>query len=208
MSTLAPATCRVAVVTGFIGQDNEGRITTLGRGGSDLTASTLGAAVGMDEIQVWKDVNGEQVPTVQGTQWGVRASVRVGCSGMKVADGLACRALRRSVRGRLGTPHCHTRLFLSARLTLTLTPRPWAAGIMTANPKVVPDAVPVPFVSFEEASELAYFGAEVRCFTTRGLGQGSGSGSSLGVNEMCYWPIGLLRGGLGLGITGSVHRGP
>eukprot|EP00952_Eustigmatos_sp_NYUAD-ZCMA_P008394 34971-Eustigmatos_ZCMA.PRE.1 len=32
---------------------------------------------------------------------------------------------------------------------------------MTANPKVVPTAVPVPFVSFEEASELAYFGAEI-----------------------------------------------
>lgn len=35
------------------------------------------------------------------------------------------------------------------------------AGIMTANPKVVPTAQPVPFVSFEEASELAYFGAEI-----------------------------------------------
>eukprot|EP00624_Nannochloropsis_granulata_P000129 evm.model.NODE_10460_length_6450_cov_19.326511.1 len=81
----------VAVVTGFIGHDPEGRITTLGRGGSDLTASTLGAAVPVDEIQVWKDVN----------------------------------------------------------------------GIMTANPKVVSNAVPVPFVSFEEASELAYFGAEI-----------------------------------------------
>jgi hypothetical protein len=49
---------RVAVVTGFIGHDSQGRVTTLGRGGSDLTASTLGAAVGVDEIQVWKDVNG------------------------------------------------------------------------------------------------------------------------------------------------------
>jgi hypothetical protein len=49
----------VAVVTGFIGHDPEGRITTLGRGGSDLTASTLGAATDVDEIQVWKDVNGE-----------------------------------------------------------------------------------------------------------------------------------------------------
>lgn len=81
----------MAVVTGFIGHDEQGRITTLGRGGSDLTASTLGAAVPVDEIQVWKDVN----------------------------------------------------------------------GIMTANPKVVEDAIPVPFVTFEEASELAYFGAEI-----------------------------------------------
>lgn len=82
---------RVAVVTGFIGHDAEGRITTLGRGGSDLTATTLGSAVPVDEIQVWKDVD----------------------------------------------------------------------GIMTANPKVVPDAIPVPYVTFEEASELAYFGAEI-----------------------------------------------
>ena len=81
----------VPVVTGFIAHDKEGRITTLGRGGSDLTASTLGVASNVDEIQVWKDVN----------------------------------------------------------------------GIMSANPKLVPDAVPVPFVSFEEAAELAYFGAEI-----------------------------------------------
>jgi len=85
------ATTSVPVVTGFIAHDKQGRITTLGRGGSDLTASTLGVATGVDEIQVWKDVN----------------------------------------------------------------------GIMTANPKLVPDAIPVPFVSFDEAAELAYFGAEI-----------------------------------------------
>jgi aspartate kinase len=48
----------VAVVTGFIGHDGNKRITTLGRGGSDLTATALGAALGVDEIQVWKDVDG------------------------------------------------------------------------------------------------------------------------------------------------------
>ena len=36
-----------------------GAITTLGRGGSDLTATLLGAALGVDEVQVWKDVDGE-----------------------------------------------------------------------------------------------------------------------------------------------------
>ena len=36
-----------------------GAITTLGRGGSDLTATVLGAALGVDEVQVWKDVDGE-----------------------------------------------------------------------------------------------------------------------------------------------------
>ena len=83
----------VAVITGFIGKDSEGSITTLGRGGSDLTASLLGAAAGYDEVQVWKDVD----------------------------------------------------------------------GILSADPRVVgwENAVPVPFVSYTEAAELAYFGAKV-----------------------------------------------
>ncbi len=37
-----------------------GAITTLGRGGSDLTATVLGAALELEEVQVWKDVDGEQ----------------------------------------------------------------------------------------------------------------------------------------------------
>jgi aspartate kinase len=81
----------VAVVTGFIGHDPNGKITTLGRGGSDLTATALGAALGLDEIQVWKDVD----------------------------------------------------------------------GILSTDPRVVPHAVALDQVSFEEASELAYFGAQV-----------------------------------------------
>ena len=81
----------VPVVTGFIGQDDNGRITTLGRGGSDLTATVIGAAAGVDEIQVWKDVD----------------------------------------------------------------------GIMTTDPRLVKAALPVDQVTYEEAAELAYFGAEV-----------------------------------------------
>ncbi len=81
----------VAVVTGFIGHDPEGKITTLGRGGSDLTATAIGAALDLDEIQVWKDVD----------------------------------------------------------------------GILSTDPNIVPHAVPLDRVSFEEASELAYFGAQV-----------------------------------------------
>jgi len=81
----------VAVVTGFIGKDPNGKITTLGRGGSDLTATALGASLGLDEIQVWKDVD----------------------------------------------------------------------GILSTDPRVVSHAVPLDQVSFEEASELAYFGAQV-----------------------------------------------
>jgi len=81
----------VAVVTGFIGHDPNGKITTLGRGGSDLTATALGASLGLDEIQVWKDVD----------------------------------------------------------------------GILSTDPRVVPHAVALDQVSFEEAAELAYFGAQV-----------------------------------------------
>lgn len=81
----------VAVVTGFIGHDPNGKITTLGRGGSDLTATALGAALRLDEIQVWKDVD----------------------------------------------------------------------GILSTDPRLVSKAVALDQVSFEEASELAYFGAQV-----------------------------------------------
>mmetsp|Transcript_20918 Transcript_20918/g.45414 ORF Transcript_20918/g.45414 Transcript_20918/m.45414 type:complete len:532 (+) Transcript_20918:225-1820(+) len=81
----------VGIVTGFIGHDPKGKITTLGRGGSDLTATFLGAAIGVDEIQVWKDVD----------------------------------------------------------------------GILTTDPRIVEAAQPVSEVSYEEASELAYFGAQV-----------------------------------------------
>lgn len=81
----------VAVVTGFIGHDKAKRITTLGRGGSDLTATALGAAIGVDEVQTWKDVD----------------------------------------------------------------------GILTTDPRLVANAVPLTDVTYEEASELAYFGAKV-----------------------------------------------
>mmetsp|Transcript_29724 Transcript_29724/g.91486 ORF Transcript_29724/g.91486 Transcript_29724/m.91486 type:complete len:532 (-) Transcript_29724:87-1682(-) len=46
------------VVTGYIAQDEQGTITTLGRDGSDLTATVIGAAVRASEVQIWKDVSG------------------------------------------------------------------------------------------------------------------------------------------------------
>jgi len=79
------------VVTGFIAKDEKGDITTLGRGGSDLTATMIAAACKAQEAQVWKDVD----------------------------------------------------------------------GILTADPRVVKQAKPVEAVTYEEASELAYFGAQV-----------------------------------------------
>jgi len=81
----------VPIVTGFIAKDRNGNITTLGRGGSDLTATIIGAAMDAEEIQTWKDVD----------------------------------------------------------------------GIMTTDPRICPDAKPVPEVTYEEAQELAMFGAQV-----------------------------------------------
>ncbi len=81
----------IPIVTGFIAKDKKGIITTLGRGGSDLTATIIGSAMGAKEIQTWKDVD----------------------------------------------------------------------GIMTTDPRVVKEARPVPEVTYEEAQELAMFGAQV-----------------------------------------------
>ncbi len=49
---------RVVVVAGFQGVDDEGSITTLGRGGSDTTAVALAAALHADECQIYTDVDG------------------------------------------------------------------------------------------------------------------------------------------------------
>ena len=49
---------RVVVVAGFQGVDDEGNITTLGRGGSDTTGVALAAALKADECQIYTDVDG------------------------------------------------------------------------------------------------------------------------------------------------------
>ncbi len=49
---------KIPVIPGFIAKSFNGEITTLGRGGSDLTASVIGAALKCEEIQTWKDVDG------------------------------------------------------------------------------------------------------------------------------------------------------
>jgi len=79
------------VVTGFLGRTADGRVTTLGRGGSDYSAALIGAALGAEEIQIWTDTS----------------------------------------------------------------------GLLSADPRIVPEARPVPLLTFAEASELAYFGARV-----------------------------------------------
>ena len=50
--------CRVVVVTGFQGVDDDGHITTLGRGGSDTSAVAVAAAIGAQECLIFTDVDG------------------------------------------------------------------------------------------------------------------------------------------------------
>ncbi len=55
---LLPMNGSVPIVTGFIGSTPENEITTLGRSGSDYSASLLGEALDAHEVQIWTDVNG------------------------------------------------------------------------------------------------------------------------------------------------------
>lgn len=49
---------KIQIITGFIASDSNDEITTIGRGGSDFTASIFGAALDVDEIEIWTDVDG------------------------------------------------------------------------------------------------------------------------------------------------------
>jgi aspartate kinase len=82
---------RVPVMGGFIGATKTGVTTTIGRGGSDFSASIVGAALGAEKIEIWTDVD----------------------------------------------------------------------GMMTTDPNLCPDARRIKVISFDEAAELAYFGAKV-----------------------------------------------
>jgi len=81
----------VPVVTGFLGKNEHDEITTLGRSGSDYTATLVAAGVSAEEVIIYKSVD----------------------------------------------------------------------GVMTADPSIESAARNIPKISFDEASELAYFGAEV-----------------------------------------------
>ena len=82
---------QTVVFTGFIGRAPDGTTTTLGRGGSDYSATLLGAALDADEVQIWTDV----------------------------------------------------------------------PGVLSADPRQVPDVRVVSGISYDEAQELAHFGAKV-----------------------------------------------
>lgn len=49
---------KVQIITGFISSTEKNEITTLGRGGSDYTASIFGAALNAEAIEIWTDVDG------------------------------------------------------------------------------------------------------------------------------------------------------
>ncbi len=48
----------VPVITGFVGKSEDGSITTVGRNGSDLTATLIAGALHADEVEIWSDTNG------------------------------------------------------------------------------------------------------------------------------------------------------
>ena len=49
---------KIQIATGFIASTLDGHVSTLGRGGSDLTAAIFGAALGASEVEIWTDVDG------------------------------------------------------------------------------------------------------------------------------------------------------
>jgi aspartate kinase len=49
---------KIPIVGGYVGATDHGIVTTLGRGGSDYSASLLGAALGAEAIEIWTDVDG------------------------------------------------------------------------------------------------------------------------------------------------------
>ncbi len=48
----------IPIVSGFVGKTPQGDVTTVGRNGSDLTATLVGAALGVDEVEIWTDTDG------------------------------------------------------------------------------------------------------------------------------------------------------
>lgn len=82
---------RLFVVPGFIASDASGRVTTLGRGGSDYSAALYAAAVRADDLQIWTDVPGimtanpKVVPSaVTIPQISYRAALDLAANGAKV----------------------------------------------------------------------------------------------------------------------------
>jgi len=75
----------IPIMQGFIGSDSQNRVTTLGRGGSDLSATTLGCLLQADRVEIWSDVDGILTadPTV------IPYARRIRCMSFKEASELA-----------------------------------------------------------------------------------------------------------------------
>lgn len=58
LECIKPEDNKLIICQGFIGSNDDGVTTTLGRGGSDYSATIIGSALGADEVQIWTDVTG------------------------------------------------------------------------------------------------------------------------------------------------------
>ena len=58
MKSKITALTKLPIVTGYIGKTKQGDITTLGRNGSDYSATIVGAGIDAEEVQIWTDVDG------------------------------------------------------------------------------------------------------------------------------------------------------
>ena len=98
---------RVVIVAGFQGIDDEGQITTLGRGGSDLTAVALAAALKADRCEIYTDVDGVYTADPRVVKDGAQAArdllrrdARARLVGLE-GDAVALGRVRQEVRRRL-----------------------------------------------------------------------------------------------------------
>jgi aspartate kinase len=133
----------IPVVTGFIGATASGILTTLGRGGSDYSATILGAALEADEVIIWTDVDGlqtadpRQVPEARTIPHiSYRVAAELAYFGAKVLHPKTLRAVMQS-----GIPLWIRNTFAPDRLGTKITPAgpPSAAGVkaLTAISDVV-----------------------------------------------------------------------
>jgi bifunctional aspartokinase / homoserine dehydrogenase 1 len=114
----------IPVVTGFIGATPEGVPTTLGRGGSDYSATILGAALQADEVIIWTDVDGLQTADPRLVSGGCtipeisyREAAELAYFGAKVLHPKTLRAVMQS-----GIPLWIRNTFTPERLGTKITP--------------------------------------------------------------------------------------
>ncbi|GFS29576.1 aspartate kinase 3 [Actinidia rufa] len=148
----------IPIVTGFLGKGwRSCAVTTLGRGGSDLTATTIGKALGLREIQA--SIYSMYMHVKSCSYIGLSAYACEGTSSLLVRvehdqTPITWKGLRAS--SSYG-------LFVNVHVGWGHIYAVWkdVDGVLTCDPNIYPDAEPVPYLTFDEAAELAYFGAQV-----------------------------------------------